>query len=243
MIDLINACKKFVIPDKTRATLFRNIISGARGENSHKIIWALNKVNINIQKGEALGIIGPNGSGKSTLLRIISGIYKPTSGMISVKGEMTTVLQLGIGFLSDLSVRENVFLFGTIMGLKRREISRNFSRIIDFAELNEFINAEVRTLSLGMKERLAFSITIKACRDILLLDETLAVGDERFRGKCSKVMKRLKEEGKTIILSSHNLNLVENFCDRVVLLNKGSVIACGNPRDVINKYISYSSRL
>ena len=190
MIKLIDVSKRFIIPDKRSSTLFGSIANGIKRKNTHKTIWALDRINIEIKRGEAIGVIGPNGSGKTTLLRIISGIYKPTSGIVNVAGEVTSVLQLRIGFLPDLSLKENVFLFGTIMGMDRKDISKKFSRIVDFAELNEFVNAEVRTMSLGMKERLAFSIITEACKDILLLDETLAVGDERFKEKCFEIMNR-----------------------------------------------------
>jgi len=237
MITLFNVSKKFVIPDKKRRSLFKNISRAVKGQYTNKTIWALDKVSIDIGKGEMIGIIGPNGSGKSTLLRIIGDIYRPTSGVVKVKGEVTPVLQLDDGFLPDLSLKDNVFLFGAIMGLDRGEIARNFSRMIDFAELNEFVNATVRTLSLGMKERLAFSVIIEAYKDILLFDEIFAIGDQRFREKCFGAVEKMKREGKTILFSSHDLDLIRRFCDRVLLLNQGRVASVGDAETAITEYM------
>lgn len=240
MVIFSDVSKKFVVPGKERNSLLRAIVNSIKRQDADKTIWALNKVSLCIENGEIIGIIGPNGSGKSTLLRIIAGIYKATSGAVEVKGHATSVLQLGVGFLPDLSLRENIFLFGAILGLEREYISKNFSRIIDFSGLAEFINAEVRTLSMGMKERLAFSIIVHAWKDILLLDEALATGDQRFKERCFEIIKGFKKSKKTVIFSSHDMNMATQLCDRVLLLNKGQVVAFDKPEYIMARYMELS---
>jgi ABC-type polysaccharide/polyol phosphate transport system ATPase subunit len=236
MIILSEVSKEFAVPDKLRGSLFQTLVSRLNGDNRNKSIWALDKISLRVDRGEIIGIIGSNGCGKSTLLRVIAGIYKATSGRVEAKGGITSVLQLGIGFLPDLSLRENVFLFGAFLGLDRGYINKNISEIIDFSGLEEFTNAEVRTLSLGMRERLAFSIIVHACKDILLMDETFAAGDQKFKEKCFEVMKSFRKEKKTVIFSSHELDMVMELCDKVLLLDKGRKVAFDRPEYVIAEY-------
>jgi len=242
MVILSDVSKKFVVPGKERNSLLKTTVSSIKMQDADKTIWALSKISLRIEDGEIVGIIGPNGSGKSTLLRIIAGIYKATSGAVEVKGYTTSVLQLGVGFLPDLSLRENIFLFGAILGLERNYIGKNFSRIIDFSELTEFINAEVRTLSSGMKERLAFSIIVHAWKDVLLLDEALVTVDQRFKERCFEIVKEFKKSKKTIIFSSHDLNMAMQLCDRVLLLNKGQVVAFDKPEYIMARYKELSGK-
>ncbi|MBU1912579.1 MAG: ATP-binding cassette domain-containing protein [Candidatus Omnitrophica bacterium] len=236
MISLINVSKKFIIPENKRGTLLKSIISNIVGQSAHKTIWALDKVTLDIKRGETVGLIGQNGSGKSTLLRIVQKIYEPTSGSLKVQGDVASVLHLDTVFFPDLSLRDNIFLFGTIMGMDRKGISKNLSRIMDFAELNEFFYAAVRTLSSGMKQRLAFSVILHACKDILLFDEIFAERDQRFKQKCFGIIEGLKKEGKTILFTSHDLNIIKRFCDRVFLLQNGRIVASGDADEIIQRY-------
>jgi len=236
MIELFELSKRFTAADYLQPTLLKTIVKGTKRKDLFPNALVLDRVSLNIKEPEAIGLIGPNGSGKSTFLRIIAGIYKPSSGTLKVRGVVTPVLQLGFGFLWGLSVKDNVFLFGAIMGLTRQEIKDSFPEIIDFAGLNRFINAEIRTLSLGMKERLAFSIVRFSCKDIVLLDETLAVGDYEFKQRCFKVLEEFKRLKKTIILCSHDLDMIRSLCSRVIFLDQGRIAAFGDAKDVINRY-------
>jgi len=238
MIKFSQVSKKFVIPpSRSSLTLFRALSRFINNLAVHKTICALDKVDLCLNKGETLGIIGPNGSGKSTLLRIIAGIYKPTSGVFQVEGAVASILQTKNVLFLDLSVKENVFLFGAIMGLNRKEIHKNYDKIIDFAGLSEFTNAEVRVLSEGMRDRLVFAISIETAKDILLLDEVVLAGDSKFREKCLKIIMKFKKEQKTVILASHDLGIVNELCDNALLLNKGKVFAFGKTKEVINSYL------
>lgn len=242
MIELSNVSKKFTIlgsykKHKKRSSLLKSIVSGIKRQDAYRSVWALQNINIEIKKGEIIGLIGPNASGKTTLLRIIAGIYKPSSGTVRINGGVASVLRLDASFLLDLSVRDNIFLFAAMMGLQRREVNKKFSRIIDFAELNEFVNAELRTISSGMEARLTLSVVIQAGKDILLFDEAFMAGDYNFTEKCFKIIEEFKSKGKTIILSSHDLNIVRNFCDRVVLLEKGKLVAFAKSDELLKSYI------
>lgn len=241
MIKLLNISKRFMFRPEGRSILFKGIVEAFKKQERRKIIWALDDVNIDINKGETIGLIGPNGSGKSTLLKIVCGIYKPTFGTVSVGGDVTPLLKLGVGFLPDLSVKDNVFLYATIMGLDRNGINKNFKRIIDFAGLSGFINAEARTLSLGMEERLAFSVAVQNPGDILLFDETFAAGDYDFKKQCLKTLDEFKKIKKTVILASHDLDVIDKYCDRVLLLRHGRVEGFGRADKIIDKYKSFSN--
>jgi ABC-type polysaccharide/polyol phosphate transport system ATPase subunit len=243
MIELRQVSKNFVIPpSRSSLTLFRAMINGIGNLLKHKTICALDKIDLCINKGEILGIIGPNGSGKSTLLRIIAGIYKPTSGTFQVKDKVASVLQTKIVNFWELSIKQNIFLFGAIMGLSRKEICEKYDKIIDLAGLSEFANAEVRVLSEGMKDRLAFAISVETARDILLLDELVLAGDNKFREKCFKILMQFKREQKTVILASHDLGDVNELCDRALLLNNGKAIALGKTKEVIGTYLKLLER-
>ena len=234
MIKLSQVSKKFVIHSR------RSLLASLRDINNltaYKTILALDKVDLCIKKGETLGIIGPNGSGKSTLLRIIAGIYKPTSGIFQIEGGIASVLQTKINLLPEISIKENIFLFGAIMGLNRGELNKNYKKIINFAGLTEFTDVEARILSEGMKERLAFAIGAQTCRDVLLLDEAILAGDNKFKEKCLENIIRFKQEQKTIILASHDLKIINELCDSAVLLNRGRVAACGETKEVIGSYL------
>ena len=200
-------------------------------------IEALKDVSFTVPQGTVLGIIGPNGAGKSTLLRLIAGIYRPTSGRIVVHGRVSALLNLGLGFHPELTGRENIIIGGLAMGLSRREIMKKMDEIIHFAELEDFIDAPVRTYSSGMYMRLAFSVAVNVDPDILLLDEVLAVGDAKFTEKSRARMDEFKKQGKTILLVTHDLRAVKNWCHQALWLDHGKVRAIGDPEEVICLYI------
>ena len=197
---------------------------------------ALNKVNLEVNEGEILGIIGPNGSGKSTLLRTISGIYRPDEGSIKSKGQITLMAGLGIGFNVNLSGRENVYLYGSILGNSNEVMSGLMESIIDFSGLNGFIDQPLRTYSSGMRARLGFSIASAVEPDILLIDEVLSVGDQEFRTKSMARILEIVEGSRTVVLVSHNFGIIKKICSRLIMIDKGNIIASGNPEDVINAY-------
>ncbi len=190
---------------------------------------SVNDVSFEIKKGEFFGIIGRNGCGKSTLLKMIAGIYIPSSGTIRVDGSMAPFIELGVGFNPELTGRENVYLSGTILGLKRSEIEKKFNSIIEFAELEEFIDQKLKNFSSGMQVRLAFSIAIQAQSDIMLIDEVLAVGDASFQKKCYNQFKQLKKEGRTIVFVSHDMASIMEFCDKVLVIDEGKQLALTDP--------------
>lgn len=202
---------------------------------------ALEDITFDVKKGECLGIIGKNGSGKSTLLSIIAQTIKPTKGIVSVKGKVSPLLELGAGFHPELTGLENIMLNGLLLGMKKREIKSKLDKIIEFSELGDFIYQPIRMYSSGMVARLAFSIAIHINPDILLVDEILAVGDFKFQEKCHKKMKEFKEKGITIILVSHNENDIKSMCDRVILLNKGKKIFDGEVIEGLKLFKGISS--
>ena len=199
---------------------------------------ALTDVTFTVPKGVTYGVIGRNGSGKSTALKVVAGITKPTSGTVSVQGRISALIELGAGFHPEISGRENVFINGIMLGLTRREVARRFDEIVEFAELREFIDAPVKTYSSGMYMRLGFAVAINVDPDILLVDEVLAVGDEGFTHKCLDKFAEFRRIGKTILLVTHSLGLVERFCDEALWLDDGRVQAHGDPRRVVDAYLA-----
>lgn len=199
--------------------------------------WALEAINLAIKPGETVGIIGPNGSGKSTLLKLIAGVTKPTKGSITVHGRIAPLIELGAGFHPELTGRENVFLNGVILGMSRKEVRAKFDNIVDFAELWEFIDQPVKHYSSGMYLRLAFAVAVHIDPQILIVDEILAVGDASFQKKCLKKMKEFHQNGVTILMVSHALNAVEDFCQRGVYINKGKLLYNGPVKEAIEAYM------
>jgi len=229
-------CKTFQIPHERRTTLFENLTAFLR-PNHYETMTVLQDISFSVEEGESVGIIGDNGSGKSTLLKIIANILRPTTGQVKVSGRLTPFLELGVGFQPDLSVRENVGIYATIMGLPAKEIGRRMGDILDFAELRRFEDAKLKNLSSGMQVRLAFSTAIQTDPDILLVDEVLAVGDMDFQKKCFEVFERYKKDNVTIIFVSHDLAAVRRFCDKTLLLSNGRQVEFGGTNGVIDKYI------
>ena len=199
--------------------------------------WALKGLNFEVEHGDILGVIGSNGSGKSTLLRTIGGIYEPDQGTMEVTGTVSTLLSLGTGFKEDLSGLENIFLSGIIMGFTEKEIEEKVDAIVEFTELNHFIDEPVKVYSSGMKARLGFAIAVNLKREVMLVDEILGVGDFRFRNKSHEKMKELITDGRTVILVSHNLESIRAFSNKVLWINKGTQMAFGDPNEIIERYL------
>jgi len=199
---------------------------------------ALQGVSFNVPAGVTYGIIGRNGSGKSTALKLVAGITKPTTGTVKVEGRISALIELGAGFHPEISGRENVFINGIMLGLTKREVARRFDEIVEFAELQEFIDAPVKTYSSGMYMRLGFAVAIHVDPDVLLVDEVLAVGDEGFTHKCLDKFGEFKRRGKTILLVTHSLSLVERFCDEALWLDSGKVRGAGDPKRVVGAYLT-----
>lgn len=236
IITVKNLSKKFKIPHQKRSTL-KEHFTGLFQRTSYDSFAALSNVNFEVKEGEFLGIIGKNGSGKSTLLKILAGIYKPNKGRVSVKGSISPFLELGVGFNGELTARDNVYLNGTILGLSKKEIDGKYDEIVNFAELEGFMDMKIKNFSSGMHVRLAFSIAIQADADVFLCDEVLAVGDMEFQQKCFDVFYRLKNMGKTIVFVSHDIQAVRRFCTRTILMEHGKLIDYGKTEEVIEKYI------
>ena len=199
---------------------------------------ALKNVTVSVPRGQTLGVIGRNGSGKSTMLKLVAGITKPTSGTVKVDGRVSALIELGAGFHPEISGRENVFINGIMLGLTKREVTRRFDEIVEFAELEEFIDAPVKTYSSGMYMRLGFAVAIHVDPDVLLVDEVLAVGDEGFTHKCLDKFSDFKRRGKTILLVTHSLGLVEKFCDEALWMDGGHTRLQGDPKRVVGAYIT-----
>ena len=215
---------------------FRKLKSG----NGHQILWALTDINLGIGQGELVGIIGHNGAGKSTLLKILSRVTKPTTGEVELFGRIGSLLEVGTGFHPDLTGRENIFLSGAILGMRRAEIERKFDEIVAFSELEKFIETSVKWYSSGMYVRLAFSVAAHLEPEILMMDEVLAVGDAAFQQKCLDKMHDIRQQGRTILFVSHDMTAITRLCKRVVLLENGRITCEGEPREVVNHYLSSS---
>ena len=217
------------------ALLQRSLLQNLR---PNEVFPALTDVSFTVRRGVTYGVIGKNGSGKSTALKLVAGITKPTSGTVKVEGRISALIELGAGFHPEISGRENVFINGIMLGLSKREIARRFDEIVEFAELKDFIDAPVKTYSSGMYMRLGFAVAIHVDPEVLLVDEVLAVGDEGFTHKCLDKFAEFKRRGKTILLVTHALGLVERFCDEAVWMDGGRMKAMGDPKRVVGAYIT-----
>jgi ABC-type polysaccharide/polyol phosphate transport system ATPase subunit len=217
------------------ALLSRSLIRNLRPDET---FTALDDISLSVPKGRTLGVIGRNGSGKSTLLKLVAGITKPSSGSVRVQGRVSALIELGAGFHPEISGRENVFINGIMLGLTKREVARRFDEIVEFAEMKEFIDAPVKTYSSGMYMRLGFAVAIHVDPEVLLVDEVLAVGDEGFTHKCLDKFAEFKRRGKTILLVTHSLGLVERFCDEALWLDRGRIKGSGDPKRIVGAYIT-----
>lgn len=205
--------------------------------NSLDVIWALRDVSFGVKQGEVLGIIGRNGAGKSTLLKILSRITSPTSGRAEIRGRISSLLEVGTGFHPELTGRENIYLNGTILGMKKKEVDFKFDEIVDFSGVEKFIDTPVKRYSSGMTVRLAFAVAAHLEPEILIIDEVLAVGDAEFQKKCLKKMENVGQQGRTVIFVSHNMPAVARLCNRVILLDEGRVLKDGNTHQVVSAYL------
>lgn len=231
-----NLHKSFRLPTERSWGLKQALFNRLRGVKGYKDQQVLRGIDLEIQKGEFVGIIGRNGSGKSTLLKILSGIYYPSEGNVTINGTLVPFIELGVGFNFELTGRENVYLNGAILGFSNSEIDAMYDDIVKFAELEEFMDQKLKNYSSGMQVRLAFSIAIRAKGDILILDEVLAVGDAAFQNKCKEYFESL-HGNQTVILVTHSMDDVEKFCDRAILIESGKIACEGSPKKVAQAYL------
>jgi len=231
--------KKFKIPYDKQTGLKGTFINILLGKNKYRTFYPLKNIGFDIKKGEFVGIIGRNGSGKSTLLKIIAGILEPTSGTIKVNGKFAPILELGFGFQDELTGKENVYLYGSILGLTKEKIDQKYNQIITFAELSKFMNMKLKNYSSGMMARLAFSISIHSDADIFLFDEALAVGDVEFQEKCYSIFENFIRQKKTILLASHDLHMVRRFSNKIILLDNNSNFQISREVDkIVDQYVN-----
>jgi lipopolysaccharide transport system ATP-binding protein len=222
---------------------FKSLSEGADGQAAGEdAFWALRDINFNVDKGEVIGLIGRNGAGKSTLLKVLSRIVEPTSGTVRMRGRCASLLEVGTGFHPELSGRENIFLNGAILGMKRAEILKNFDAIVEFAEVEKFLDTPVKYYSSGMYVRLAFAVAAHLEPEILIVDEVLAVGDAAFQKKCMGRMGSVAREGRTILFVSHNMGAIETMCTKAFWLEKGQVKKAGNSHEVVQQYLAETMR-
>ncbi len=228
--------KSFRLPHEPHSGIKQLLINAAKGKKGYENQHVLKGLDFEIKKGEFFGIVGRNGSGKSTLLKLIAGIYTPDQGHIQVNGVLTPFIELGVGFNPELTGRENVFLNGALLGFSHKQMEKMYQEIVEFAELERFMDQKLKNYSSGMQVRLAFSVAIRARPDILLLDEVLAVGDSAFQQKCFDYFAELKKDKRTVILVSHSMPSVERFCDRALLLEAGEIVKIGRSSKVAELY-------
>lgn len=236
VIEISNLSKKYRIFYE-KSSFVKTFFAWTKGRRIYEDLWALKDVSFAIEKGETVGVIGKNGSGKTTLLKLLAGVTKQELGRIKIDGFASALLELGTGFQEELTGRENIFLNGAILGMKRREIRAKFDRIVDFADIGRFIDSPMRTYSTGMWMRIGFSLAINANFEILLIDEILGIGDMSFQKKCFEKFNQLKQKGITILFVSHNLPKIKEVCNRTIWLEKGALKAFGPTDRVVDMYI------
>lgn len=238
-ISVVDMTKKFKIYSDKPNTLKERLVFWKKNKIEERIV--LQNINLNIKKGETVALIGTNGSGKSTLLKLMTKIIYPTSGTVKTNGKLTSLLELGAGFHPDFTGRENIYFNASIFGLTREEINKRINHIIEFSELEDFIDNPIRTYSSGMYMRLAFSVAINVDAEILLIDEILAVGDQHFQEKCFEKLVELKNSDKTIVIVTHSLEAVKKICNRAVWIRNGKIEMDGKPDSIIEKYLKECS--
>lgn len=229
--------KKFKIGYRKNQSALGRFSSLFSGREPQKTIEALKNVSFEVSSGEILGIVGDNGSGKSTLLRIIAGIYKTGKGEIITRGKIISFINLAAGLKERLTMKENIFLGGSLFGVGQKELKEKFDSIVEFSGLREFVNTKIYQFSGGMRQRLAFSIVIRCSPEVLLLDEVFEIGDEDFRKKSADKIKELVKGGASVVLVSHDLDMIRKYCNRVIWLDGGKIIQQGSPEEIINKYL------
>ncbi len=236
VIKLENVSLKFRLQKEKSSSLKEFAIRLLSKKVSYINFYAIKDINLEIKKGESIGIIGRNGAGKTTLLRIIAGVYKPTEGKVFVKGKIMPIIELGAGFDMELTGAENIFINGLLLGMTKKEIEEKYDEIVEFSGLKDFINSPLRTYSSGMILRLGFSVATSLEPDIILLDEVFAVGDAEFREKCIKRMNEMKEKGATLLFVSHDMNAIKENCEKAILLEKGKIREYNKSEEVIKCY-------
>ncbi|MCW3011724.1 MAG: transporter ATP-binding protein, partial [Solirubrobacterales bacterium] len=227
--------KTFRLPHQQYSTIKERVLHPWRS-TTYDELKALREVDVHIRQGEFFGIVGRTGSGKSTMLKCLAGIYRPDAGRVELRGRLSPFIELGVGFNPDLTARDNIIINAVMLGLTRKEARERFDRIIAFAELEEFVDLKLKNYSSGMAVRLGFSTAIQVDSDVLLVDEVLAVGDAAFQQKCFEEFTRLREENKTIVFVTHDMNAVERFCDRAMLIERGEVLDIADPRTIARAY-------
>lgn len=232
-----NISKTFKLPHEKNTSIKGAVINFYKRNKSYEKQQALENISFEVKKGEFFGIVGRNGSGKSTLLKMLAGIYSPSEGYIQIKGKLTPFIELGVGFNQELSGRENVYLNGALLGFNRKDIDAMYDDIVDFAEIERFMDQKLKNYSSGMQVRLAFSIAIRARTDILLLDEVLAVGDAAFQQKCYNYFEELKKQKKTVVFVSHDMSAVRRFCSRAIYIKDGKLIKDASAFEVADLYL------
>lgn len=236
VVKVENLTKTFKIPTEASNGIKQKLINIIKGKRGYRKFTVLDNISFEINKGDFFGIVGRNGSGKSTLLKSIANIYNPTGGSVNVSGTLVPFIELGVGFNPELTGRENVFLNGALLGFSHKQMEVMYDEIVDFAEISDFMDEKLKNYSSGMQVRLAFSIAIKAEGDILLLDEVLAVGDEAFQRKCYAYFAELKRNKKTVILVTHSMDAVQQFCTKAMMIESGKIVSMGNTLEVSHKY-------
>jgi ABC-2 type transport system ATP-binding protein/lipopolysaccharide transport system ATP-binding protein len=236
VVRLEDVTVSYRVPSERIGTFKEYMIRRIQGRVQHQDFLALDEVNIDVKNGEVFGIIGKNGAGKSTLLKLVARVMKPTSGRVWVKGSVAPLLEFGAGFHPELTGRENVYLNGALLGFTQRQMKEKFDRIVDFAELWDFIEAPLRTYSSGMVARLGFAIATDVDPDILIVDEVLSVGDEAFQQKSLERMLSFQQQGASILIVSHNMALIQHMCDRVAWIDHGCLQMVGTPAETIQAY-------
>ncbi|MBH1980010.1 ATP-binding cassette domain-containing protein [Candidatus Saccharibacteria bacterium] len=235
-IKVENLTKSFHIPLEAHNGIKQKLINTLKGRKGYRVFTPLQDISFEIEKGDFFGIVGRNGSGKSTLLKTLAGIYSPDAGNVYVNGTLVPFIELGVGFNPELTGRENVFMNGALLGFSRKEMEAMYDEIVEFAEIGDFMEEKLKNYSSGMQVRLAFSIAIRAQSDILLLDEVLAVGDEAFQRKCYQYFAELKKQKKTVILVTHSMDSVQQFCSKAMLIDKGHGLTIGSPFEIAKIY-------
>jgi ABC-2 type transport system ATP-binding protein len=236
VIDLDGVSVRYRVPEERFGTFKEYIIRRIQGKVNHRDFWALNDVNLKIMEGEVFGVVGRNGAGKSTMLKVISRVLRPTKGRVWIKGRLAPLLELGAAFHHELTGRENIFLNAALLGHTQKEVEEKFQHIIEFADIGDFIDAPLRTYSTGMVARLGFAVATAWEPDILVLDEVLAVGDEAFQSKCHERINAFRENGATVLLVSHNTQVVRSICQRAAWIDHGVIQAIGNPDEIVAQY-------
>ncbi len=228
---------RYRLPSEKIPTLKEYVIRSLRGQVRHQTFWALQNINLEVYPGEVFGIIGPNGAGKSTLLKVVSRVIRPTKGRVRVVGKVAPLLELGAGFDFELTGRENIFLNGAILGFSKREMEKRVSRIVEFAGLQDFIDAPLRTYSSGMVARLGFAVATDERPEILIVDEILSVGDTEFQTRSFERIQSFQAQGTTILLVTHDIGRVEAMCRRAIFLSHGQIVAAGSAAQVVDRYL------